>query len=83
MYREQIGNIQDVHMHIFSYKRFWMNAPQQCLYTSRVGINVTDVNKKVGRKLMKPPCNWYSGAYELQIPAKKKVIAYPDGWYPA
>lgn len=62
----------------FPIKAIYNVAPQHCLCTSRVGINVADVNKKIGIKLIKPPCNWYKRRVWIANSPREKVIAYPD-----
>lgn len=66
----------------FPIKAIYNVAPQHCLCTSRVGINVADVNKKIGIKLMKPPCNRYKRRVWIANSPRKKVIAYPVDWCP-
>lgn len=66
----------------FPIKAIYNVAPQHCLCTSRVGINVADVNKKIGIKLIKPPCNRYKRCVWIANSPREKVIAYPDDWYP-
>ena len=62
----------------FPIKAIYNVAPQHCLCTSRVGINVADVNKKIGIKLIKPPCNRYKRRVWIANSTREKVIAYPD-----
>ena len=62
----------------FPIKAIYNVAPQHCLCTSRVGINVADVNKKIGIKLIKPPCNRYKRRVWIANSPREKVIAYPD-----
>nr|DAZ30115.1 MAG TPA: hypothetical protein [Caudoviricetes sp.] len=61
----------------FPIKAIYNVAPQHCLCTSRVGINVADVNKKISIKLMKPPCNRYKRRVWIANSPREKVIAYP------
>ena len=66
----------------FPIKAIYNVAPQHCLCTSRVGINVADVNKKIGIKLIKPPRNRYKRRVWIANFPREKVIAYPADWRP-
>ena len=58
----------------FPVKANYNVAPQHCLCTSRVGTNVADVNKKIGIKLTKPPCNRYKRRVWIANSPRKRLL---------